>query len=70
MAYRGRAGVKLETILISSKHYTSREALQRFVERTTAAADGEPTPSRTSRQRERDIRGSKEFNKKHGLLPG
>ena len=37
---RGIRGVKLETILIGGKRYTSLEALQRFVDQTTAAADG------------------------------
>ena len=40
---RGCRGVKLETVLIGGKRYTSVEALQRFVERTTAAADGTST---------------------------
>ena len=37
---RGCRGVKLETVLFGGKRYTSLEALQRFVEATTAAADG------------------------------
>ena len=37
---RGCRGVKLETVLIGGKRYTSLEALRRFIERTTAAADG------------------------------
>ena len=40
---RGCRGVKLETVLIGGKRYSSLEALQRFVERTTAAADGTST---------------------------
>lgn len=40
---RGCRGVKLETVLVGGKRYTSLEALQRFVERTTAAADGTST---------------------------
>lgn len=37
---RGCRGVTIETILIGGKRYCSDEALQRFVERVTAAADG------------------------------
>lgn len=40
---RGVRGVKLETVLIGGRRFTSLEALQRFVERTTAAADGAST---------------------------
>ena len=53
---RGVRGVKLETFLIGGRRFTSREALERFIERTTAAAHGAPTPQRTRRQREVDIR--------------
>jgi hypothetical protein len=50
-----RAG-KLESVLIGGRRFTSVEAIQRFAEQSTAAADGEKAPSRTSRrQRERDI---------------
>ena len=38
----GIRGVKLETCLIGGRRYTSREAVERFVAATTAAADGEP----------------------------
>ncbi|MBN1854575.1 MAG: DUF1580 domain-containing protein [Pirellulales bacterium] len=51
----GARGVKLETILIGGRRYTSREALERFIERTTAAADGISCPARTHRQREKAI---------------
>ena len=53
----GVRGVRLETLLIGGRRVTSAEALQRFAEATTAAADGSGmfTLSRTSRQRQRDI---------------
>lgn len=38
---RGIRGVRLETILIGGKRYTSLQALERFYQRTTAAAAGE-----------------------------
>ncbi len=43
----GVRGVKLETILVGGRRYTSQEALERFSERITAAANGEPSPHRT-----------------------
>jgi len=52
---RGVRGVKLETVLIGGRRYTSNEALERFVSRTTAAAAGEPAPTRTPTQRQRAI---------------
>lgn len=52
-----RAG-KLESFLVGGRRFTSVEAIQRFAERSTVAADGEKSPSRTSRQRERDIQQS------------
>ena len=47
----GCRGVKLETVLVGGKRYTSREAIQRFVAETTAAADGEAVQPRTPKQR-------------------
>jgi hypothetical protein len=54
-ATRGIRGMKLETILIGGIRYTSAEALQRFFERTTAAANGETVAVRTSKQRAKAI---------------
>ncbi len=59
---KGVRGVRLETILIGGLRYTSKEALRRFFERITAAADGEPPPERTTSQRAKDIaRAEKEL---------
>jgi hypothetical protein len=52
---RGVGGIKLDSCKIGGKRRTSREAIERFVERSTAAAAGEPIPARTSKQRQRDI---------------
>ena len=54
---RGVRSVKLETFLIGGRRYTSREALERFIERTTAAANGlsPPTSARTQSRRLRSI---------------
>ena len=45
---RGIRGIALETILIGGQRFTSREALQRFFDASTAAADGQIAPSRPS----------------------
>lgn len=37
---RGVRGVKLETLLVGGTRFTSIEALHRFIEGTTVAADG------------------------------
>lgn len=52
---RGVRGVKLETILIGGRRYTSHEALERFFAATTAAASGETPPIRTPKQRDRAV---------------
>lgn len=52
---KGVRGCRLETVLVGGKRQTSVEAFARFVDATTAAADGRPVPPRTSRQRQRDI---------------
>ena len=36
---RGCRGIRLETVVIGGQRYTSDEAMQRFVDRTTAAHD-------------------------------
>jgi hypothetical protein len=38
----GIHGVKLSTVLICAKRYTSREEIQRFVQASTRAADARP----------------------------
>ena len=53
---RGCRGVTLETILIGGRRYTTAESVQRFCERVTAAANGEPVPVRTSRQKAAAVR--------------
>ncbi len=51
----GVGGVKLESILIGGKRFTSAESIQRFCDRRTATADGDAPRARTSRQRQREI---------------
>jgi len=50
---RGCRGVRLETVVIGGRRYTSKEALERFAAATTAARNGEQPTSRTSKQRQR-----------------
>ena len=54
-ALQGVRCVRLETTVIGGRRYTSIEAMQRFSERCLAAANGEPAPTRTAKQREREI---------------
>ena len=56
-AMKGARGVKLETMQIGGRRYTTQEAFQRFVERGTAAANGGSVTSatRTNRQRKAAI---------------
>lgn len=55
-ARRGIGNQRLETVLVGGRRFTSREALQRFIEQRTAAAEGQPIRTRTTRQREAAIR--------------
>lgn len=63
----GVRGVKLETVLVGGRRYTSSEALQRFCQRITAADRSEPAPVRTRRQREADIRRAEAELAKAGI---
>jgi hypothetical protein len=51
----GVRGVRLETLVVAGRRFCSREAIERFVTATTAAANGDPLPVRTPHQRQRDI---------------
>lgn len=55
---KGSRGARLETIVVGAKRYTSIEAIERFIERTTANSPGAALPPsrQTSRQRETAIR--------------
>jgi len=54
-AMRGIKGTQLETLCVGGRRYTTQEAFARFVERRTAAANGEQPKARTSRQRQTAI---------------
>lgn len=51
---RGVRGIRLETILIGASRYTSVQALERFIARTTLAADG-PIQHFTPKARQRAV---------------
>lgn len=42
---RGIRDIRLETLLVGGKRYTSVEAIQRFIERTTTADSHSPPPT-------------------------
>lgn len=48
---RGSRGVKLETVLRGGVRYTSAEAIRRFIEQTTEAADGPAVRNAPQRKR-------------------
>lgn len=52
---KGCRSVRLDTFLRGGVRHTTREAIERFFEAVTAAADGEPAPTRTTARRKRDI---------------
>ncbi len=47
-----RGGIKLETALVGGRRFTSREAVQRFVDRLSGPR-GDAVQARTTKQRER-----------------
>ena len=59
-------GVKLETVNVGARRYTTAEALERFIQRTTAAANGEPIPEISERRR-RQIEQAEDELEKAGI---
>lgn len=67
-AQRGVRGVVLETYLQGGRRFTTAEAFARFVERTTAAADGlQATTTRPARQRQAAIARAERECKEAGI---
>ncbi|QDU56163.1 DUF1580 domain-containing protein [Aeoliella mucimassa] len=68
-AQRGVRGVRLESFNEGGKRYTTREAHARFVEGTTAAANGTTAvqSNRTNRQREAAIARAEREAERLGL---
>ena len=48
-------GVKLETYHVAGRVFTSREAIERFIRRTTEARNGAPVDRTPSRKRQAAI---------------
>ncbi len=48
---RGVRGIRLETVQVGGRRFTSREALERFIARTTAARDEAAAVDYPSRKR-------------------
>lgn len=53
--YIGVRGIKLETVTVGGRRFTSRQSVERFISQTTASANGLPIRTRTEKQRERAI---------------
>ncbi len=64
---KGVRGVKLETFVVGCQRFTTKEAIERFIAATTAKANGEPTPIRTPRQRQRAIDAAERELAKAGI---
>lgn len=62
-----RGGVKLETILIGNRRYTSKEAVTRFVQALNTPKDN-PSKVVTQSQRERQTETSRRKLKAAGVL--
>jgi len=59
---RGVRGIRLRTLVIGGRRYTTRAAVEEFAGKLTAHANGERVEMRTPRQRARDIeRAEKEL---------
>ena len=62
-----RGGIKLETSMVGGRRYTTHEALQRFIERTTTRAAGVSAPPQTAKQRQRALDDADSVLKKAGI---
>lgn len=51
---KGVSGVQLETVRVGGRRFTSREAVRRFIERSTAAVDNVEAPLSETTTRSRD----------------
>ena len=62
MIRTGSRGVRLETFFFCNKRYTSKEAIQRFLEQTQKTAQPKPEPPRRKRMSEAEItKGLRKF---------
>lgn len=65
---RGIAGIRLETVCVGGRTFTSLEAMARFVERVTAAKAGQSSPTGTNRQRKAQQLAARRALQEAGLL--
>ena len=60
----GIGGTRLESFTVGGRVFTSKEAITRFIERTTAARNGQPADAKPSRKRQAAIeRAERELDK-------
>ena len=64
---RGIHGVKLTTVKIGGRRMVAADDLQRFIEAVTCAADGQPAPTRTSKQRQRAVERAEAELRREGV---
>ena len=64
---RGVRGVRLESVLMGGRRFTSQEALERFFTATTAAANGTQATVRTPHARQKAIDKAKAELAKSGI---
>ena len=65
--HTGVMGIKLQTVRVGGKRMVDRLALQEFIDAVTAAADGKPIRSKTSRQRKLALQRAEIRAKELGL---
>ena len=51
----GVKGIRLESYVVGGRVFTTRKAIERFIERTTAARNGQPAEQAPSRKRQAAI---------------
>ena len=67
-ASKGIKGIRLETVSVGGRRYTTRTALADFFRRTSEAGDCEsPTTPRTSAQRQRAVTEARKVLSKSGI---
>ena len=68
---RGIAGIRLETVKVGGKRFTSVEAIERFIASTTAEADialsGDNSAPRVASNREKQVDQARRICNSHGV---
>ena len=64
---RGCRGIRLESIVCAGRRFTSVEAIERFVARTTAAANGQSLPTTSSKNCRRQIAAAERYLTRDGI---